>query len=631
MTQSPASGASQPPVQTPVVYRVAALAPHAHRFAVTVELPAGLAAAGAPLTLQFPVWAPGSYLIREFERQVSGLAAMGPDGAPRDLVKLDKNSWALFGAENGATLTYTVYANDLTVRTSHLDGSHGFFNGSNLFFTVEGFESAPCVLNVTVPDNTASPWKVFAGETPTKTTPTTTTFSLRDFDHLIDTPVEMGPHDELTFEAAGVTHRVVLHGRNNAPKMQLLNDLRRVVEEQAKLYGGLPHPGYLFIIHHSAGGYGGLEHAHSTVLLCDHSAYTPGKPYRTFLGLASHEYFHLWNVKRVKPRAFTPYDLSGENYTTLLWAFEGITSYYDDLFLARAGLIKPSRYLCLLGESFTRNFQTPGRRLQTLAEASFDTWIKHYRRDEDSANTTTDYYLKGSLVALSLDLLIRRETSGRASLDDVMRRLFKDFGQPGSPGVPEDGVEKIASEIAGTDLSAFFATAIRGTADLPFNDYLDYVGLRLYVRAAESLQDKGGTAPASDDPVPFAYIGLLANETGPVLKVNSVRAGSPAEQAGIYAHDEIIAMDGVRVSGSGFFPKLNSYKPGEVVRLHVFRRDELLEVPVTLGQAPRDVAYLWRVPDVTPAQKKNYEAWIGSPWPTQMKALPVDSPTEFTP
>ncbi len=448
--------------------------PENHRFHVTVEV---VTPDPREQRLRFATWTPGSYLIREFQRMVSRVRA-SVDGKPVAVERVNKCEWLVRGAAGPLTVAYEVFANDLTVRTSHLDGTHAFFNPANLFMTAVGFEDGLHELTIEMPKSKPT-WRVAVSER--EVAPLV--YRFRSFDHFVDTPFEIGEHERFAFDAAGKTHTVVMWGRNNADPEKLAGDLTKIVEVQAAMMGRddggemLPHGGYLFVVHHARGGYGGLEHCDSTVLICEPDGYTAGKKYRRFLGLASHEYFHLWNVKRIKPAAFVPYDLTRENYTTLLWAFEGLTSYYDDLFLARSGVIDEASYLNLLGEAFTQMLRGAGRHVESLADSSFDTWVKYYRRHEDSANTTVSYYVKG----LCLDLLIRKETGNARSLDDVMRALWQRYGKTGV-GVPEDGVEKVANEIAGKDLTPFFDVAIRGTEDLDWNAYLEVVGVQLHTR-----------------------------------------------------------------------------------------------------------------------------------------------------
>jgi predicted metalloprotease with PDZ domain len=333
--------------------------------------------------------------------------------------------------------------------------------------------------------------------------------------------------------------------------------------------------------------------------------------YRTFLGLCSHEYFHTWNVKRIKPAAFAPYNLERENYTTLLWAFEGITSYYDDLALVRCGLISHQDYLEILGKSITNLLRSLGRMKQTVVEASWDAWIKYYRQDENSPNALVSYYLKGSLIALCLDLLIRNRTRGRKSLDDVMHALWQRHGQTGV-GVPEDGVETLAEEIAGTRLRGFFDKALRSTDELPLKQWLTTIGLEMQLRPAESAGDKGGkpSKKPARDLAARVTLGARTAEDAAGVRLTHVLDGGAAQAAGLSAADVLVAIGGLRANARNLDKRLAQYKPGDRVAVHGFRRDELFERTVVLQGAPIDTCAL-AVTGTDAASRRRREHWLG--------------------
>jgi predicted metalloprotease with PDZ domain len=372
---------------------------------------------------------------------------------------------------------------------------------------------------------------------------------------------------------------------------------------------------YLFLITALDEGYGGLEHRASTVLLCSRDDLPgPGQAevtegYRAFLGLCSHEYFHTWNVKRIKPAAFTPYDLTRENYTRLLWAFEGITSYYDDLALVRAGLITQQDYFELLGRSITSLLRTPGRNRQAVADSSFDAWIKYYRQDENSPNAQVSYYLKGSLIALCLDLLIRNRTRGRKSLDHVMQALWARHGRNGA-GVEEGGVERLAEEVSGVRLRAFFDRALRSTDELPLKQLLATVGVEMHLRPAESSADKGGK-PASKPPsqrAAHATLGVRTAEDPAGVKLTHVLDGGAAQAAGLAAGDVLLAVDGLRVTHRNLDRRLEDLRPGDRVQAHAFRRDELLRCDILPQAPPSDTCFLAAGGDA--AARRRRAAWL---------------------
>ncbi|HEU5282951.1 MAG TPA: PDZ domain-containing protein, partial [Burkholderiales bacterium] len=437
-----------------------------------------------------------------------------------------------------------------------------------------------------------------------------------EYHELIDHPVEMGTFSLAAFDACGVRHEIAITGRHDADLERLCRDMKRLCEWHIRLFGEPPPmQRYLFLITALGEGYGGLEHRASTALLCSrHDLPKPGasevgEGYRTFLGLCSHEYFHTWNVKRIRPAAFTPYDLDRENYTRLLWACEGITSYYDDLALVRAGLIAQQDYLELLGRSITSLLRTPGRTRQTVADASFDAWIKYYRQDENSPNAQVSYYLKGSLIALCLDLLIRDRTRGRRSLDHVMRALWTRHGRADT-GVPEDGAERIAEEVSGVRLRGFFDRALRSTDELPLKQLLATAGIEMHLRPAESSADKGGK-PASRAPARLALragLGVRTAEDAGGVKLTHVLDGGPAQAAGLSAGDVLIALNDLRTTQRNLDQRLESFRPGDRLEAHAFRRDELMRCDILLRAPTSDTCFLTTGGDA--AARRRRTAWL---------------------
>jgi len=578
-----------------VRYRVSMSRPHSHLFEVEALYPPS----DGPLTVAMPVWTPGSYLIREFARHVQQMTASAERGEALPITRLDKRSFQVESPRGKRVrLRYLVYANELSVRTSHLDGTHGYFNGASMFFSAEAFRDLEHRMAIEAPPG----WRVFCaldregGE-----------LVAPSYDELIDSPVEVGPQAPHEFQVAGVPHQIVLWGEAQLDRAKLLADLAKVCETEAQMFGGLPTKRYLFLVYLTDKGRGGLEHKASTSLLFPRFQLLTSKGWEDFLTLVAHEYFHLWNIKRIKPKVLVPFNYAEESYTGLLWAFEGITSYYDNLLVRRAGLMSASRYLARLGEAVTSLHATPGRRVQTLLEASQAAWIKHYRPDENSPNSAISYYLKGEIVAALLDLEIRRLTENERSLDDVMRLLWKRHGD--ERGVPEDGVEKAASEVAGTDLSAFFDRAIRSTDELDYSPF-QHVGLELKFRVKESPSDRGGSGPRVK-PGELKAKGWLGAAFKSGSTVACVLEASPAMNGGLYADDEVIALDGYRVDGATLLARCEEKQPGDPVRITLLRQDRLLEVNVQLESKPADAAYLARVDRPSDAQKAAYFAWLG--------------------
>jgi predicted metalloprotease with PDZ domain len=531
-----------------------------------------------------PAWIPGSYMIREFSRNIVQIDA-ACNGKPVALAKLDKHSWRAAPCAGPLTVTYEVYAWDLSVRAAHLDQTHGFFNGTSICLRVVGQEEAPHVVDIQrPPDVAARTWRVATAmpELGAKRYGFGT-YQASNYDELIDHPVEMGDFALASFKAHGVAHDIVISGRvPNLDMARLQVDLKAICEAQIAFFEPrtrrAPMERYVFLTLAVGDGYGGLEHRASTALICaraDLPTTATGKNadisegYLKFLGLCSHEYFHTWNVKRIKPAAFAPYDLQNETYTPLLWLFEGFTSYYDDLMLVRSGIISEAAYFKLLGKAIGGVLRGSGRTKQSVADSSFDAWGKYYRQDENAPNAIVSYYGKGSLIALAFDLTIRAKTGGKKSLDDVMRALWQRFGRDFYPsvgrGVTEAEVEALFDEISGLKLKPMFERYVRGTADLPL--------AKLYAPFGVKLVDERRNGKPSFD----AGIG----RDGPDCKLTQVHEGGAAHLAGLSAGDVVIALDGLRVGGA-LDAMLARYKVGDTVAVHAFRRDELMTFQVKL-------------------------------------------------
>ncbi len=574
-----------------LLYRISATQPATHIFELKLTI-ANPDSAGQELYL--PNWIPGSYMIRDFSKNIVSLHAQGPAGEALALQKLDKSRWRCAPCAGPLTVVYEVYAWDLSVRAAHLDQTHGFFNGSSVFLAVAGQEAQPHTVDIVCPEGVGAGWELAT------TLPRAGAeewgfgrYQAADYDELLDHPVEMGRFTRERFWACGVPHDIVITGQHRADMGRLARDLARVCEAQIRFFGEpAPFARYVFLIMAVGTGYGGLEHRASTSLLCSRddlplsteSEANPSERYKSFLGLCSHEYFHLWNVKRIKPQVFIPYDLRAETHTELLWAFEGITSYYDDLMLARAGLISSQAYLELLAQQITRHLRTLGRQVQTVTDSSFDAWTKYYKQDENSPNAVVSYYVKGALVALCLDLKLRALSQDRISLDDVMRRLWRDFGQTGRGVGPQD-IQAIAGELAGQDLGEFFRLALYSTEELPLAELLEARGVNFSLRAAESLADNGGK-PAEHRVRAWLGAKLTPAEGGAQLQ--QVYRDSPAMLAGLSAGDVVVALNGLRVNAANLEKAVATHALGQVVTVHAFRRDELMSFAVSLAAAPQD-------------------------------------------
>jgi predicted metalloprotease with PDZ domain len=564
-------------------YTIVPKDPAAHLFGVTLTV---LLPDAEGQVFALPAWIPGSYMIREFARNIVQIRAEA-NGKKVALRKIDKHTWQAARCKGALTLHYDIYAWDLSVRAAHLDQTHGFFNGSSVFLRVLGQEHHSHVVDICCPDDdTYKAWRV-ATALPELAAERYGfgSYIAANYDELIDHPVEIGTFELATFKAHGVPHDVAVTGRvPNLDMARLTTDLKKICEAQIALFEPesrqAPMTRYVFMTQAVGDGYGGLEHRASTALICARADFPVlGKKdmsdgYRTFLGLCSHEYFHTWNVKRIKPAAFAPYDLQKETYTSLLWLFEGFTSYYDDLMLVRSGLIDTAAYFKLLSKTINSVLHGTGRNRQSVAESSFDAWIKYYRQDENAPNAIVSYYTKGSLVALALDLTIRLETKGKQSLDDVMRVLWQRYGRDfyadggaGGQGISEAEVESMFEEVTGLELKRFFDRYVRGTQDLPL--------AKLLTSFAVTLSDKRtDTKPR---------LGIRTVRDGNDCKLANVYEGGAGHRAGLSAGDILIAVNGLRVSSTNLDVILGRYRSGDVINLHIFRRDELMTFDATLA------------------------------------------------
>ncbi len=582
-----------------VVYTVAMPFPHSHLFHVRIDLQRDDT---GDVLMSLPAWTPGSYMIREFARHVQEFQVTDGEGTPLPWRKISKDTWLVeAGAATQVTVTYRVYAFELTVRTSHLDGTHGYFNGANLLMYVHGRMREPLTLHVDPPAG----WQVTTGLTPLPSDParpTRASFQAADYDELIDCPVECGTHRLLTFTVDGIPHRLAIWGRGNEDEARLLADTQRIVEAQRAFFGSLPYRDYTFILHLTDGRGGGLEHRNSVSNMVDRWTFGTEQGYERYLSLTSHELFHAWNVKRLRPAPLGPFDYQRENYTRLLWLMEGATSYYDDLLLVRAGLMSEERYLTKLADKIVQLQSQPGRRLQSLEQSSFDAWIKLYRPDENSLNSSISYYLKGSLVCWIFDMAIRAQTGGERSFDDVMRYLYQRYPIEG-PGIPEDGAVLAALEAIGGDngeLRSLYQRYVSGVDELDYAAALAVVGLEPRWRYRSPRPD--GQPPA--------WLGINLRKQGERTVVATVRSDGPAYEAGVYAGDELVAFDGWRVNEERLNQRLLERRPGETARLTLFRDDSLIEVAVTLGVAPYDMLSLVPVAAPTAAQTQARAAWL---------------------
>ena len=562
--------------------------PESHLWHITLSFEHN---SDVPQTLKLANWVAGSYMIRDFARHIVRIqAACG--GEAVKLVQTAKNEWHTPPKRGRYQIRYTVYADDLSVRASLLDTERGFIDGACLFLYLPERRGETCEVRFEgLPEN----WRIeTALRQPENAAPNV--FQAASYAELTDCPIEMGANIEtLRFTACGIPHRIALSGhRADFDRTRLLNDCQAICSYELSLFPRpAPFSEYLFLLHVGDGIYGGLEHTSSTALHADrnalprHGMREADTAYTQLLGLISHEYFHAWNVKSIKPQAFCPYDLDKEAYTEQLWAFEGITSYYDDLALVRSRTITPEAYLNLLAQNITRVHRNAGRKQQTLAESSFAAWHKYYKQDENSPNAITSYYQKGALAALCLDLLIREKSSGTTSLDTVMHQLYQDWLDT-QRGIPEQQWQARAQEITGLDLHDFFQAALYSTEDLPLSGCLKTAGVELQWQPA-ARTDTGRLVSAFPDNTPAPDSGCRFKQQDGRALISHIANGGAAERAGLKAGDIIIAVN--RFACTDFAAQAET-RAGDRHTLHYFRHGVLHETKLTIQPAAADTAYL---------------------------------------
>jgi predicted metalloprotease with PDZ domain len=581
-----ATAASSQRAADAIRYTLSFPAPHTHYIEVSAAVPTG----GRPdVELMMAVWTPGSYLVREFSRHVEAVTASSPDSRPLAVEKSDKNRWKVAtGGAPTVTVSYRVYAREMSVRTNWVEAGFALINGAPTFLTLADQIRRPHEVVLTP----AAGWRrsmtglepMAGGEH---------RYRAPDFDTLVDSPILLGNPAVYEFSVDGTPHYLVNEGEAGVFEgARAAKDLEAIVREHRRFWGSLPYDKYLFlnVITEASGG---LEHVNSTVLMTSRWTTRTRRSYISWLELASHELFHAWNVKRLRPVELGPFDYENENHTRSLWMAEGVTDYYADLLVHRAGLTTRDEYLDSLSTKIEELQTTPGRTVQSAELASFDAWIKYYRPDENSPNVSVSYYTKGAVVAFLLDARIRSATNGARSLDDVMRAAYQKYAGP--RGFSPDEFRQVAESVAGTSLRAFWDDAIRGITELDYKDALGTLGLRFR---------PGSPAPAR------AWLGLTTRVDAGRLLVSQVRRETPAITAGINVDDELLAIDDFRVRADQWETRLQQYKPGDRVQLLVARRDQLMRLPVTFGaEPPRD----WRLEgdsSATDTQKARLAGWL---------------------
>lgn len=537
--------------------------PQAHYVEVQMHIKAFTAT--DYLDLKMPVWAPGSYLIREYPKNVERFSAYTTDGQEIKSQKTSKNTWRIDHNKNDLVVKYAVYAFENSVRTSHIDYSHAFLSPVGVFMYIDEHLDLPCDISIDLP----SQWnKVSTGLEPNSDL---NTYNAANFDILYDSPIEIGNQDVWWFDVEGVSHEFAMVGTADYDKDQLTNDITRIVSEENRIWGSNPNQHYTFITHNYQNANGGLEHFNSTVLAASRYTYSQPATYKNYLSLVAHEYFHLWNVKRLRPKALGPFDYEQENYTTALWIMEGFTAYYDNLIIRRCGFFDEREYLQQLAIDFNTVYNRPGYELQSAAMSSFDTWIKQYRPDENSHNTSISYYNKGAMLAVALDIKIIYETQGKYRLDDVLKAAYQKFYIIENRGFEEDEFRHLAERVTGVDLEEIFQAA-HGLVELDYNTYFNTMGYQLIDHNANQ---------------PHATLGIKVVHSDSKTIIKQIDRNSGAWVGGLNVEDELIAINGYRIDpqGKALDYMLGRTQAGATVDI-LISRDGLintLQIPVFLS------------------------------------------------
>ena len=567
-------------------YTLAMPAPQTHYFEVKMEL-GGFSADYTDVKM--PVWAPGSYLVREFSKNVESLQARTAAGQALTVEKINKNTWRVrHPKQSSFQVNYRVYAFELTVRTSFIDADHGYLNGSSVFM----YPADNKMLGSTVAVQPAAGWAQVS--TALRAAPGKFTYKAASYDELADSPIEIGNQKVLEFTANGTPHQVAMYGTYTVDEPKLLADLKKVCEEAYRVVGKNPLDHYLFIVHNIERGGGGLEHLYSTTLEVGRTVYNTEAGYKSFLGLAAHEYFHLWNVKRIRPVTLGPFNYDQENYTHMLWVSEGMTEYYSKVINHRAGFLSREEYLGKLANEITAVENTPGNRVQSAAESSFDAWISYYRPNENSNNSQISYYDKGDLIGTMLDLNIAEATKGEKHLDDVLRMLYDKYYVGLKRGFTDQEFQDAVAQVAGRRYDDFFNNSVYGVKTLDYATALGYAGLAL--TSAPSTTD--GTLGAA-----------FSNRTGKLLVTGVERQGA-AWSAGLNVNDEILQINGAAPSEETV-KTLVSGPIGTLMKLQV-RRDGLVrDISLSMVPAVDDKYQIQPMPNPTAAQQKVLANWLG--------------------
>jgi predicted metalloprotease with PDZ domain len=567
--------------------------PHTHLFEVEVSI-AKLSSADKELDLIMPAWRSGRYVIFDFSGGVQEFSAVDEIGKALAWSKTDKQTWRIArGKASTITARYLVYANEFSDRTRGLNDEHAFVDPATTFMFVKKYTNEPLTLTVTPFGN----WHVTTGLD--QSGGKENTFTAPNYEYFADCPIEIGNQRDYTFEVDGTQHVLMIAGYGNIDEKQIIPGLTKLVEANKKFWGRLPYKRYVFMLEVYPNSGGGTEHINSTIMQRGPFGFLGHDAYRSFLGLVSHEYFHTWNVKQLRPKGITPYDYTKEDYVNELWVAEGTTSYYGDLMLVRTGFKTQGEFLNGVAGSVQSDRMRPGNKVQSVTESSFDAWVKYWRGRQNGYNAESDYYDKGSHVSLLLDLEIRRLSKNQHSLDDVMRAMFERF--PLGKGYTVDDLQKVSEEMAGSSLQQFFPDYVHGTTPIPWEQFLSIAGLQLEKKDTE----------------PKPWLGIMTYDQDSQTRVYSIVAGSPAYDAGLDVNDEVLALNGFKARTNDLTNRIAEMKEGDRVKLTVFRNNVLREFDVTLRNQEVPNYSITDVNNPTELQKAIHDDWLRTSWGTK--------------
>ncbi|HUH33857.1 MAG TPA: PDZ domain-containing protein [Daejeonella sp.] len=572
--------------QSKIAFKVSFTEPQAHYVDIEMEISGNKK---EQVEIRMPVWAPGSYLIREFAKNVEDLKATGTNGASLPVRKTDKNTWQInTGKADKFKVNYRVYAFEISVRTSFVDASRAFLSTTGIFMYPKGDVNQPSTITI----NPVKGWnRISTGLQ--SVSGKANTFYAPDFDVLYDSPIEIGTQDVFEFTAAGVKHEVAMVGGGNYDKERLKKDMSKIVEESTGIFGENPNKRYVFIVHNYSSGGGGLEHLNSTVLGASRFGYNNENTYKNFLSLVAHEYFHVWNVKRLRPMGLGPFNYDSENYSTNLWIAEGFTAYYDNLIVRRADFHSPEKYLDVVAKEINLVENQPGNRVQPVSEASFDAWIKQYRPNENSKNSGISYYNKGALIALVMDLEIINATKGEENLDNLMKAMYDEFYKKLDRGYTDAEFKAMAEKIAGKSFDKIYNDYVNGTKAIDYKQILGYAGLAL-----------DNTAEGKNEP----FLGVTTSNDNGKIKVSNISRNSAAWIGGLSVNDEILGIDGYRVSDVDRM--IAQKRVGDKITVLVSRDGILKNIELDLLRNPTLKYVITPIENPTDLQLKVRSKWL---------------------